>query len=55
MLQQVIWIQNDLFARHYITPFDAEPDTKISVTRSTASLVAGGLLALGAGLVHFIL
>ncbi|KAF9458838.1 Protoglobin-domain-containing protein [Collybia nuda] len=54
-VNKVLWIQNDLFARHYMAAEEAQTEDKISVKKSTASLVAGGLLALGAGLFHFVL
>jgi hypothetical protein len=53
---QVIWIQNDLFARHYIQDEETSPtNNNVSLTRNTASLAACGLLALGAGIAHYVL
>ena len=51
-ISKVIWIQNDLFARHYITPAKVEA-TNVSVTQPVAVAVAAGFVALGCALQYF--
>lgn len=52
----MLWIQNDLFARHYIADAQVDAATKkdsIVVHRFVAATVALGLVAFGAALAHF--
>ncbi|KAF8079358.1 Protoglobin-domain-containing protein [Lyophyllum atratum] len=44
---KLLWIQNDLFARHYITGANVQAG-KITIEKGTALVAASGLVALGA-------
>jgi len=50
---KVLWIQNDLFARHYIADQEVSA-SKISFEKGTAALLGLGLLSLGAGIAHYL-
>ncbi|KAG5643146.1 hypothetical protein DXG03_001508 [Asterophora parasitica] len=52
-LNKLLWIQNDLFARHYIQDADIQAQ-KVTLDKPTAVVVASGLLALGAILVKYV-
>lgn len=49
---KLLWIQNDLFARHYIPDRDIEA-TKVSLDKTLAVTIAVGLVAIGAGLMKY--
>ncbi|KAF5384784.1 hypothetical protein D9615_000886 [Tricholomella constricta] len=50
---KVLWIQNDLFARHYIQDADIQAK-KITLDRPTAVVAVSGFVALGAVLMKYL-
>jgi len=54
-VNKVLWIQNDLFARHYIAEAAEEAAVPgIALSRTSAATLATGLVAVGAGLMHYL-
>lgn len=54
-VNKILWIQNDLFARHYITDAAAVAATKVVLDKSVAATAVLGLIAAGAVLARFLL
>jgi hypothetical protein len=53
---QVLWIQNDLFARHYIEDVEkGAAESDITLSKTSAVTLATGLVAVGAGLMRWLL
>ncbi|RDB24550.1 hypothetical protein Hypma_008323 [Hypsizygus marmoreus] len=52
-VNKILWIQNDLFARHYVRDAELE-ERQVRIERTSAAAAAFGIFALGVGFARYV-